>query len=312
MNTLTLIPNLPEHTDFNLKQATIAFLTKQTGIFGNYYALPNAIVYRNLCLNIRNPNFKEDILCLRITKDKSETIFGNSSRLQAEATWGESRSQALLRQLNIPMLPFESFTEAGLKLTSLEIIDQSGHETVKRHNPNKDKYDKNNKLISKHFENTHFTGASLFKISNKYFLFDIDRAEIAHGIFNPFITELPKAVSTIKEAYDSLIPESVKLALKEGQKIKRQGEYFFIKQKISVSPTMRTRFGGTSDYLPGVLQAQGNRAHICSLFNKESGLVSGQVTHQGREHQDLDLSDGWYMPVSNTAVKSFTLTGDVD
>lgn len=76
----------------------------------------------------------------------------------------------------------------------------------------------------------HFSGACLFAIGKDTYLFDIDRREIKeHGIFNAFLTKLPKRVSTVEEAYDVLIPDEVREANKNNVEVKRQGEFFFVK-----------------------------------------------------------------------------------
>lgn len=83
-----------------------------------------------------------------------------------------------------------------------------------------------NSLLTKR----HFVGAMLLEVEGKQYLFDVDRNELKHYRFNPFLSELPKKVKTIEEAYELLKPEEVKKA----KKFKRQGEWFFIpiKKKI--------------------------------------------------------------------------------
>ena len=197
-------------------------------------------------------------------------------------------------------------------MTQTRILDQGEAETVKRE-VRKDK--KGNAV----FQDVHYTGASLFQNGTSYFLFDIDRVEIEHGIFNPFIVELPRAVNTIDEAYDSLIPLAVRTAQAEGREVLRQGEHFFIRIAESSdykADLARVRDSGSIDknnrFKTARLSAQGNRDHEASRFNEKSGLVSGFVKHWGREHMDLDLTLGWYRPIPNTAVKAFTITGDID
>jgi len=75
----------------------------------------------------------------------------------------------------------------------------------------------------------HFSGACLFTIGNDEFLFDIDRQELQHGIFNPFLTKLPKRVETIQDAYDILMSDEIKEAITKKIEVKRQGEFFFVK-----------------------------------------------------------------------------------
>ena len=78
----------------------------------------------------------------------------------------------------------------------------------------------------------HFVGAMLIEVKEKQFLFDIDRRELKHYRFNPFLSELPKKTNTIKQAYEILKPKEVKEAEKKGIKVKRQGEWFFIPSKL--------------------------------------------------------------------------------
>lgn len=303
----------------NIKNALNTFMKGEIGRFGNYVATKNALVYRTVSTV---DGYNQEVICLRLIQDGKVYYLGNSSKLmfvetkiafgQRTTTWGISKIQDILSKNGIPMLPFQAFKEANLKLTYAEILDQTKSETVRRKigvRNNKNQY-----------EDVHFTGASLFKIGEKRFLFDIDRAEIEHGIFNPFIVELnPNAqVDTVKLAYESLVPSEIKEAIATGKTVKRQGEYFFVKiadckkYKADLGRS-NWEFGDTyAGYQSASLTAQGNRDHICSLFNKEYGLVSGLVTHAGREHKDLNLVDGWYKPVPNTAVRSFTITGDVD
>jgi len=309
---------IPKDTNKDLALATKAFMKKRTGKFNNYIALPNALVYRRIATEISIEGYnrlKQDVICIRINKNNKEILLANSSLHRASfAFWRESPGQILMRQLKIPMLPFASFTEAGLKIKEIEIIDQSGSETVNRHMPDKDKKNKKGEVIKKIYEDTHFTGASLFKTGGKYFLFDIDREEIKHSIFNAFIVEIPYKVESIADAYDALIPDEVGLAMEQGTKVLRQGEYFFI--RMHNFDLVKADKGPLFGVLPrnnkeAILRTQGNRDHICSMYNEQHDLVSGTVRHAGREHANLVL-DGWYKAVPNTAVKSFTLTGDVD
>lgn len=77
----------------------------------------------------------------------------------------------------------------------------------------------------------HFVGAMLIQVKNKQFLFDVDRGELPHYRFNPFLSELPRKVKSIEEAYKVLKPKEVRQAEKKGLKVRRQGEWFFIPVK---------------------------------------------------------------------------------
>lgn len=303
----------------DFRKALTVFLKGEVGKFGNYIATANALVYRTISVV---DDFTQDVLCIRLIQDGVTFYLGNSSRMQVEGTnvafgrrtrvWRESQSQRIMQRMGVPMLPFQAFNEAGLKVTATRIIDQSGAETVKRHV-------RTDKKGNKTFQDVHFTGASLFQNGTSQFLFDIDRLEIEHGVFNPFIVELPKKVSTIAEAYDSLIPLAVRTAIAEGKEVKRQGEHFFI--KVADADAFKADKAPRRDwdeqdaetrFVEGRMSAQGNRDHVATRFNAKTGYVSGFVKHQGREHLDTDLTSGWWKPVPNTAVKAFTITGDID
>lgn len=44
----------------------------------------------------------------------------------------------------------------------------------------------------------------------------------------PFVTQVHKHITTVPEAFDSLMPKAVKEAVAKGLKVKRQGDWFFI------------------------------------------------------------------------------------
>ena len=87
-------------------------------------------------------------------------------------------------------------------------------------------------FIKKNLEKRHFIGAMLLKVSKKYFLFDVDRRELKYYRFNAFLSELKSPCKTIAEAYNQLIPQKVKNAIKKGLLVPRQGEWFFIPAKM--------------------------------------------------------------------------------
>lgn len=313
---------LPKNLNENFKKALKAFLSGKTLIAGNYVATANALVYR---IATQFDGFGQDVLMIRLSKDGKPYYLGNSSSMEYVDTriafgnrtrkWGQNSVQKAFEKMGVPMLPFTAFTQSGLKITETEIVSQAKAETVKR----EIKRDRKGKQT---FANIHFTGATLFKNKNEFFLFDIDREEIKHGIFNPFIVHLPKKSSSISEAYDSLIPNEVRKAMRMGSEIKRQGEHFFIKlyKPKELTADLASPLFDDADFADNEkrmfkearLSTQGNRDHIASRFNEKSGLVSGIVRHEGREHADLDLTSGWWKPVPNTAVKAFTISGDID
>ena len=231
----------------------------------------------------------------------------------------------------ITMVPFSVFKEAKVDLSKFELLEKGKEETLKRYRIEV-KFDK---TIGKYGENVekridfdqHFTGACLFKIQGEVYLFDIDRNEIAHNIVNPFLVNISdKTVKTIKDAYNSLKPQSVKDAEKDGLNVKRQGEWFFIPTKLTgafikenYKKVVSRRFIDNqqqeerSVFPELILRAGPNRPNRAKLGFQHNGIVyvNGKISHTGREHQDLNLSD-WHIAIPNTATKSWTVTGDVD
>jgi hypothetical protein len=87
-------------------------------------------------------------------------------------------------------------------------------------------------LTPSNMEDRHFIGAMILKIKHKpkdlYYLFDVDRRELGFYRFNAFLSQLPRGCKTIEEAYQMLKPKQVVEAEKQGLKVLRQGEWFFI------------------------------------------------------------------------------------
>lgn len=241
--------------------------------------------------------------------------FGREVRKYGERI--QSEVQRLLSE-KIPMIPFVVFEQASLDPAKLKMIEQGEAETVKR---KVRKYNEKKRDYEDVLEPMHFTGACLFSIESKFFLFDIDRREVKHGIFNPFLVELPGKASTIREAYDLLKPESVKQAESKGLKVLRQGEWFFIEEKKQKNIEMEFQsFRASNKQRNGrnierfELRAGRNRPNTVKQgFQNAKGevYVKGIVEHSGREHAPLKLS-GWHKVQVNTSRNSFTIVGDVD
>jgi hypothetical protein len=306
------------------ERAINAYLNSETGKFGRYFALPNALVYRSV---ITDPRTKEQSIAQDIVaQDLNGRKIGNSSILGYIGRTVSFGRESLNRQVtdvqkaisqHIPMLPFTVFEQADLDITSLEVAGEGPEETFKVKEPNP-KYKYGSKLPETIIVDRHFTGVKLFKIEDKLFLFDVDRREIDHKIFNPFLVELKdNTLTTIESAYDSLMPKEVKDALKKGTTVHRQGEWFFIEVKNvspDVTPDQERPRWGTNPKLENVrleLRAGNNSPNYASECLRDRNLVKGTISHSGREHADLRLKV-WCKPIVNTSISSFTITGDVD
>lgn len=324
--------NVPKLPVFKFKKAVDdidkaiqCFLKGGTGKFGKYLAVKNALVYRTI-ITSRNGTTQElgqNIIALKLVRQNETLFVGNSSILPLigrMSAWGRESLNRSVSDVQtrlsryIQMIPFSVFTEAGLDLTQIEIIERGPEQNVVR---TELKYNAKTRENDKIDVQVHFTGASLFRVEDRLFLFDIDQREIKHKIFNAFLVELKSNVKTIESAYDSLKPKEVKAAEAKGLEVKRQGEWFFIPVKGDFEPIKHTpRWGddkGKSVAMPIDLKAGNNRPNKVTKHTIYKGetLVSGRSEHAGREHATLIL-DGWFKAIPNTSIQSFTLTGDVD
>ena len=61
------------------------------------------------------------------------------------------------------------------------------------------------------------------------------------------------------------------------------------------------------------LRAGNNSPNRAKLGVNRDGLhyVMGEISHTGREHKTITL-DSWHLAMPNNAIKSFTITGDID
>lgn len=215
------------------------------------------------------------------------------------------------------MIPFSIFEENGWDVQDIEIIHQTGAEQL---------------VLAE--EKRHFTGATVFKIEESYFLFDIDRLELPE-YFRPFVCELPKPVKTVQKAYYSLIPQKVKEAMSLGVEYLRQGELFFVPIELSQWEKVVLSCKNLEDLKPLLSKAQlkslEEAENEYSSYEYEGStnifdenheaekvyadqdeyveIVSGDVTHE--EHKTLTLK-GWYKVYKNTALNSYDVEGEID
>lgn len=298
-----------------------------------YFALSNALVYRDVITEHGNLSPVEETLAIR-TKDG--VIIGNSSILtyterkvafgRTMSRWGRAAETEVQRQLaqRFVMLPFSVFKQASLNLFNLKVLEDSGSEKVTIERSKQVKKGYAYKTVKYLDEDVHFTGAKLFSLldrvknTNVIYLFDIDRNEIKHHIMNPFLVKLTdSSVKTIAEAYESLKPDTVKQAERAKIEVLRQGEWFFIKTGHEIedfNPVKETNSWTNNEFQELRLSAGPNRPNFVSKhvdLGKGGHLVSGVVRHSGREHKDLELN-GWFIPIANTAQESVTITGEID
>ncbi len=237
-----------------------------------------------------------------VAKVVNGTILGNASSLAViknlrtgELTplnWGTLKIQEVLQDV-FTMVPFRLFEDAGLDIDTFQTIEKGPEELVKV-------------ARIQDPQERHFTGAIVFTLRNTggelaYYLFDLDRNDVALKTWNPFLSKLPNPVTSIADAYDSLKPQEIKDAERFlGKPCPRQGEWFFIPSKEDHKDSGN----------PAVLRNPGTRDHEVEVLS-EDGFVKGRVTHRGWEHAAIILR-GWHKPVGNGAVESFKISGAID
>lgn len=164
----------------------------------------------------------------------------------------------------------------------------------------------------------HFLGDVLLDYKGKRYLSAFDHQEPER--LNPyFLTTLKGKPATVAAAYAGMIPESVKDYESKGDRdTLRQGEWFFIPIELSrYQMTSQTKLVGRM-----VTWARNSESgtHIATEVRKHASglrLVRGIIRHKpaGRrpQHAALKLGVGaWYVPVKNTAGKSWQSSGNVD
>lgn len=133
-----------------------------------------------------------------------------------------------------------------------------------------------------------------------YFLSGYDQNE--EGL-SYFFCELPpfepgQEPKTVAEAYESLKPESVKIAEKLGRKVLRQGDMFFIRDKKLAVPE-------GEEPLPGLFLHNSNHAAEESIKRGALHYVRGTIKHRppwrDPDHKPLKLgTKHWWLCVRNT------------
>lgn len=259
-----------------------------------------------------NPAVKLRVCVARLLAGR---FVGNSSSINAiryknHLNWiggDRTKIQEVLGQV-MPMVPFRLFTETKLSIASLEIIEQGPEEW----------HDLGNWRSTT--DKVHFTGEMVFRIAQgdeqQYFLFGIDRNDLARKNRNLFMSRLPRPAVSIADAYDSLKPAEVSEAERFlGRPCPRQGEWFFIpsahqdvQPKKGRQPWQRET--EPARIMEGRLESKGHTPHY-TTYVSEGGLVKGKVRHGRGDHAVIELPI-WHKPVPNTAVGSFKISGAID
>ncbi|MFA5276494.1 MAG: hypothetical protein WC417_06360 [Candidatus Omnitrophota bacterium] len=164
----------------------------------------------------------------------------------------------------------------------------------------------NGELFRKYY---HLIGGCLLKHFGNYYICGMDEGSY-------FVSQLPRKVTTISGAYKMLKPYKVQQAEKDGLRVIRQGEWFFIpRPDIKIKEKQFVKSGT----LPR--ENEQSNKHICTRLFKSKGrfYAKGICRHyraNGRkgDHRPLKLGDGKqvFEAVENMAKGSWSANGRVD
>lgn len=129
-----------------------------------------------------------------------------------------------------------------------------------------------------------------------------------------FIAELPNnlgPINKIKDAHKILKPNSVLEKEKKNNRIKRQGEWFFIPTTLKEIELIEENSILIEKKIPlgnNTLIWRSRNSHVADqLINiRENQFVSGKITHV--EHKTLKLQ-GWFKVMKNTETRTSVISG---
>ncbi|MBW1812145.1 MAG: hypothetical protein JRJ39_00355 [Deltaproteobacteria bacterium] len=188
-------------------------------------------------------------------------------------------------------------------------------------------------LFENHQDPWKSTGERKVKHPVKYFILGMDEGSY-------FISQLPGPAASVGKAYDILKPKAIRQAEARGEKIQRQGEWFFypifegstarqiykqLDPKFNLTDAsnrpgaahIATRGGRLSQV--AFLTAEKTAKHFKHALRHCDGsqiIVSGQIRHSEGDHAQLKLSTIENIKIFsahiNTALASWSSSGGVD
>jgi hypothetical protein len=164
----------------------------------------------------------------------------------------------------------------------------------------------------------HILGAVLLENDGKFYLSGMDENEKVRRSY--FLCQLPKAVKTVTEAYDSLQPDEVKQALADGLPVKRQGDIFFVPSKLKTidiknNHTSLNEVGKALSSPWPMLYDTNHMAREGRLFFGDwfvRGSVRHIPAHRKPDHSPINLGEVWHVAVKNLALAAWSAVGNVD
>lgn len=246
----------------------------------------------------------------------------NGDRYSVTTSGHQSHCRSVLSG---PQIPFSALTAAGVserERFGLEIIEEGRdhHDWVcpcpaPKHVGNErdacpDGYER------------HTLGGTVLRHKRRYLLSAID---FETGLANRplfFMCLLPGKVGSLAEAYESLVPSTVKVARALGAEVQRQGDQFFVRSGLSTRDLPRNGHKRVSEDVYRGFQKvhiQGfpldrRASHLAAELRTLGGVkyARGTVRHVPGEHRMLRLGRSWWATFQNTARASWASAGNVD
>ncbi len=153
----------------------------------------------------------------------------------------------------------------------------------------------------------HVLGAVVLDDEQEFFLSSIDDQE-GWKARAYFLCWLPKAVVSVEQAFDSLVPDEIRKAKASGIEVRRQGDIFVI------ATTLATRqIRAATEYRYHLFDT----THVATEARVDGALyVRGTLRHEpnGRrpQHALLRLGKSWWIAVKNLALASWNAAGYID
>jgi hypothetical protein len=170
----------------------------------------------------------------------------------------------------------------------------------------------------------HIVGAVVIEKGGKHYLCSMDER-------NYFVAELNRKVKSIKDAFNSLKPDPVLRAERDGKKVLRQGEWFFVETSLTTDElakknrTTKTEIKSSKitalpqDFWSKIDGSPREHQHAAKWVSCGHIYVTGTVYHRFAgttlgtgEHKPLDLGEKWYKAYVNTEVASWSNNGKMD
>ena len=228
------------------------------------------------------------------------------------------------RAMNSPQIPFSALIVAGInsqRRFALEIVDET---------PDQRKWVcrcPGGKLHAYAVEQCkdgytqHTLGGTLIRDGRRYLLAGIDFETSPANNPQFFLSLLPGKVTSIADAFKSLMPWQVKLAQALGADVTRQGDLFFVASSLLTrdlsakgarQPIDVTRYVGTRRIDHHGAPLDQRESHLATEVRRLAGVRFARGTIRHGEHKMLRLGDVWHGVFANTARASWAASGRID